>query len=88
MPIYAGKYAIGALCWNMRKVWQWAKYVAITYLHKTDVPVCQWVCDADTVFQMKLVNFVHMIRYDTRCYFNVRSIANMSPLKLLHGNDN
>ena len=28
------------------------------------------------------------IRYDTRCYFNVRSKANMSQLNLLHGTDN
>ena len=26
------------------------------------------------------------IRYDTRCYFNVHSKANMSQLNLLHGN--
>ena len=29
-----------------------------------------------------------MIRYDTRCYFNVRSKANTSQLNLPHGNDN
>ena len=28
------------------------------------------------------------IRYDTRCYFNVHSKANMSQLNLPHGNDN
>ena len=28
------------------------------------------------------------IRYDTRCYFNVRSKANMSQLSLPHGTDN
>jgi len=28
------------------------------------------------------------IRYDTRCYFNVRSKANMSQLNLLHGTNN
>ena len=28
------------------------------------------------------------IRYDTRCYINVRSKANMSQLNLPHGNDN
>jgi len=28
------------------------------------------------------------IRYDTRCYFNVRSKADMSQLNLPHGNDN
>ena len=30
----------------------------------------------------------HTIRYDTRCYFNVRSKANMSQLILPHGTDN
>ena len=28
------------------------------------------------------------IRYDTRCYFDVRSKANMSQLNLTHGTDN
>ena len=31
---------------------------------------------------------LHTIRYDTRCYFNVRSKANMSQLNLPHGTDN
>ena len=30
----------------------------------------------------------NFIRYDTRCYFNVRLKANMSQLNLLHGTDN
>ena len=29
-----------------------------------------------------------MIRYDTRCYFNVRSKADISQLNLPHGTDN
>jgi len=36
---------------------------------------------------LKLV-FHYQIRYDTRCYFNVRSKANMSQLNLPHGTDN
>ena len=31
---------------------------------------------------------VHMLQYDTRCYFNVRSKADMSQLNLPHGTDN
>ena len=31
---------------------------------------------------------VHTIRYDTRCYFNVRSKADISQLNLPHGTDN
>ena len=31
---------------------------------------------------------LHTIRYDTRCYFNVRSKADMSRLNLPLGNDN
>jgi len=30
----------------------------------------------------------YLIRYDTRCYFNVRSKADMSQLHLPHGNYN
>ena len=33
-----------------------------------------------------LLALYNMIRYDTRCYFNVRSKANMSQLNLPHGN--
>jgi len=29
-----------------------------------------------------------LLRYDTRCYFNVRSKADMSRLNLPHGSDN
>ena len=32
------------------------------------------------------LSYLH--KYDTRCYFNVRSKADMSQLNLLHGNDN
>jgi len=31
---------------------------------------------------------LNIILYDTRCYFNVRSKADMSQLNLPHGNDN
>jgi len=33
-------------------------------------------------------NALDTIRYDTRCYFNVRSKADISQLNLLHGTDN
>ena len=33
-------------------------------------------------------NSVKALRYDTRCYFNVRSKADMNQLNLPHGNDN
>ena len=36
----------------------------------------------------KLAYYGHTIRYDTRCYFNVRSKADMSQLNLRHGTDN
>ena len=32
--------------------------------------------------------FSNTIRYDTRCYFNVRSKADISQLNLPHGTDN
>jgi len=32
--------------------------------------------------------FMIAIRYDTRCYFNVRSKADISQLNLPHGTDN
>jgi len=38
MPIYPEKYTICTLCWNMRKLRQYAKYAAIAYSHKTGMP--------------------------------------------------
>ena len=35
MPTYTEKYATCTLCWKM---WQYAKYAAIAYSHKTDMP--------------------------------------------------
>ena len=35
-----------------------------------------------------LTNIPLTIRYDTRCYFNVRSKADMNRLNLPHGDDN
>ena len=32
------KYVTCGLCWNMRKMWQHAKYAAILFSHKTDMP--------------------------------------------------
>jgi len=33
------KYAICAVCWNMQKMRQCEKYVAIAYSHKMDMPI-------------------------------------------------
>ena len=41
---------------------------------------CQWIIWRKTLYDT--------IRYDTRCYFNVRSKANMSQLNLPHGTNN
>jgi len=35
-----------------------------------------------------LLDYTFTIRYDTRCYFNVRSKADTSQLNLPHGTDN
>ena len=40
------------------------------------------------IFPKWLVLIQLDIRYDTRCYFNVRSKADMSQLNLPHGTDN
>jgi len=37
---------------------------------------------------MQVCTSLHKIRYDTRCYFNVRSKADISQLNLPHGTDN
>jgi len=43
---------------------------------------CDWLVGYDIYI------YLYKIRYDTRCYFNVRSKANMSQLNLPHGTDN
>jgi len=49
-----------------------------------------WLSRATQLFYVLLVvQFVgRVIRYDTRCYFNVCSKADISQLNLPHGNDN
>ena len=39
-------------------------------------------------FELFRVKEINRKRYDTRCYFNVRSKADMSQLNLPHENDN
>ena len=40
------------------------------------------------VAQLVRLVYLNTTRYDTRCYFNVRSKADTSRLNLPHGNDN
>ena len=50
-----------------------------------DTVECVSGCDrVDGSWGQELVG----LRYDTRCYFNVRSKADASQLNLPHGNDN
>ena len=37
---------------------------------------------------VSIICIIIFIRHDTRCYFNVRSKADMSQLNLPHGDDN
>jgi len=46
------------------------------------------VSDRRHLHPLRSTNPRNTIRYDTRCYFNVRSKANMSQLNLPHGTDN
>jgi len=39
-------------------------------------------------FGINIVIVIVRIRYDTRCYFNVQSKADISQLNLPHGTDN
>ena len=41
-----------------------------------------------TLLYVFYVCVLKLLRYDTRCYFNVHSKADMSQLNLPHGNDN
>ena len=58
------------------------------------VVICSrhWRLHALVIFSVTINQFVvyryDTIRYDTRCYFNVRSKADISQLSLPHGTDN
>ena len=47
-----------------------------------------WTCASRRLFYFFFSKFTDMIQYDTWCYFNVRSKADMSQLNLPHGTDN
>jgi len=49
-----------------------------------------YLIDCDTRYRRRAIHRRRRgtIRYDTRCYFNVRSKANMSQLNIPHGTDN
>ena len=47
-----------------------------------------YTMDPNKIWELCSVPTCGTIRYDTRCYFNVRSKADMSRLNLPHGNDN
>ena len=49
--------------------------------------LCVCVC-VDRHLDSPYVERYDTIRYDTRCYFNARSKADMSQLNLPHGTDN
>ena len=47
-----------------------------------------YTMDPNNIWERCSVPACGTIRYDTGCYFNVRSKADMSRLNLPHGNDN
>ena len=55
----------------------------------SSLPACTWHCSLHYLSPgNSLVSSCCTIRYDTRCYINVHSKANMSQLNLPHGADN
>ena len=67
-------------CWYWRRARsdQWKFHARCYFRHQTQVGL----------FITSVHSFVITIRDDTRCYFNVRSKANMSQLNLPHRNNN
>ena len=59
------------------------------YLPKSNVQHSQQIshCSRQDL-QVDVPHLCLPLRYDTRCYFNVRSKADMSQLSLPHGTDN
>jgi len=62
-------------------LWQWIVMALVVYL-------LTYLCIRSWVLRTYSDDDVDTTRYDTRCYFNVRSKANMSQLNLMHGTDN
>ena len=60
MPIYAEKYAICTLCEICAKMWQHAKYVAIAYSYKTDMPIYH------SIFTCWMLNQQHQTTEDQK----------------------
>jgi len=57
----------------------------LTILRQEQAPLQNWV----TLAVRYIMTFVSSaLRYDTRCYFNLCSKADMSQLNLPHGNNN
>jgi len=65
--------------------------------NSTKVPAQQLVTHSEVNMPLELrlvvtkfpnIGVKSQIRYDTRCYFNVRSKADISQLNLPHGTDN
>ena len=55
--------------------------------HHLDEFVRQW-SEYDPEAKSVAIVILYTIRYDTRCYYNVRSKADISQLNLPHGTDN
>jgi len=52
------------------------------------IPQFDFVWNTSTIRVVVSTGNIRLIRYDTRCYINVRSKANMSQLNLPHATDN
>jgi len=70
--MYSAKLSVSSLCVNV-----------FSFVNK------KMLIPLDKYFtSLGVLNDYATIRYDTRCYFNVRSKADISQLNLPHGTDN
>ena len=61
--------------------------VSMSYFSRPNAQGAAFLSE-DHHFEVFVVELYDTIRYDTRCYINVRLKANMSQLNLPHGADN
>ena len=77
------------VCEEVEPVCCWPEYLILVFQSETQ-SVIKKTAEALLSFGITVDsrNDVDTIRYDTRCYFNVRSKADISQLNLPHGTDN
>ena len=75
---------ICAICWNTWKMRQYAKYVAIAYLHKTDMPKIfsqDETCTSAAIDMQKCATIIIMPSVLWHCWFDIKKSIRLAKLE-------